>query len=297
MKKALVIGGTRFFGVHLVETLLAEGFDVTIATRGKTQDPFSTRVNRIIVDRLNFAELKERCGNETWDIIFDQICYSSQEALEAIEVFRDKTKKYVFTSSKSVYGEGHGEVGFVEADFNPYDYNIIPGQKEDFTYDEGKRQAEAVFFQKASFPVVAVRFPIVLGLNDYTKRLHFHIEKIVNHEEIHLINPDASIDFISEEEAGEFLAWIGSSAFSGPINALSNGKVKLSEMITTIEEKTKISAIISSIPDETNASPFNISESWLINNEKARNLGFQFIDLNEWLPVLIGDILESNKER
>ena len=83
------------------------------------------------------------------------------------------------------------KVGFVEEDFNPFEHNIIEGPKEDFTYNEGKRQAEAVFFKKAPFPVVAVRFPIVLGFNDYTKRLHFHIEKIANHEEIHLVNPDS----------------------------------------------------------------------------------------------------------
>ena len=70
--------------------------------------------------------------------------------------------------------------------------------------------------------------------------------------------------------------------------------MKLSDIITTIEEKTQTSAIITSTPNETNASPFNISESWLMNNEKARNLGFQFRNLNEWLPVLIGDIFESN---
>lgn len=290
MRKALVLGGTRFFGVHLVETLLAEGFEVTIATRGITQDSFSTRVNRITVDRLNVEELKASCGNETWDIVFDQICYSSQEALDAIEVFRDKTQKYVFTSSKSVYDTGNGEEGFVEEDYNPYNYDIMIGPKEDFTYNEGKRQAEAVFFQQAPFPVAAVRFPIVLGLNDYTRRLHFHIEKIMNQEEIHLINPAASIDFITEEEAGEFLAWIGLTSFSGPINALSNGNVKLSDMINTIEEKTQTTAIITSTPTETNTSPFNISESWLMNNEKARNLGFQFKDLNEWLPRLIRDI-------
>ncbi|MDI2587544.1 NAD-dependent epimerase/dehydratase family protein [Psychrobacillus sp. NEAU-3TGS] len=294
MRKALVLGGTRFFGVHLVEALLAKGFEVTIATRGNTQDPFSTRVNRIIVDRLNVVELKKQCGNETWDIIFDQICYSSQEAMDAIGVFQDKTKKYVFTSSKSVYDAGNGEVGYVEEDFDPWKHTIIQGPKEDFSYNEGKRQAEAVFFQKAPFPVVAVRFPIVLGLNDYTKRLHFHIEKIRNHEEIHLVNPEASIDFITEEEAGKFLAWIGLSEFTGPINALSNGKVKLSDLITTIEEKTQTSAIITSIPNETNVSPFNISASWLMDNEKARNLGFQFRDLEEWLPVLIEEILESN---
>lgn len=31
--KILVIGGTRFFGVHMVNELLADGHHITIATR------------------------------------------------------------------------------------------------------------------------------------------------------------------------------------------------------------------------------------------------------------------------
>ncbi|WP_391207829.1 NAD-dependent epimerase/dehydratase family protein [Psychrobacillus sp. L4] len=293
MRKALVLGGTKFFGVHLVEALLDKGFEVTIATRGNSSDPFSTRVNRIICDRLNLVESKDLFINEKWDIIFDQICYSSQEAMNAIEVFKDKTNKYVFTSSKSVYDEGNGEVGYVEDDFIPTEYKIIEGPKEDFSYNEGKRQAEAVFFQKAPFPVVAVRFPIVIGLNDYTDRLNFHIEKIANQEEIHLINPDACMDFISEEEAGQFLAWVGLSDFTGPINATSNGKVKLSELISIIEDKTTTTAIISSVPNENNVSPYNIAQTWLISNEKAISLGYEFRDLGEYLPILIEEALKK----
>ena len=30
----LVVGGTRFFGIPMVEKLIADGHDVTIATRG-----------------------------------------------------------------------------------------------------------------------------------------------------------------------------------------------------------------------------------------------------------------------
>ncbi|WP_391120149.1 hypothetical protein [Psychrobacillus sp. L3] len=279
--------------MHLVEALLDKGFDVTIATRGKTVDPFSTRVNRIVCDRLNLVESKECFKNEKWDIIFDQICYSSKEAIDAIEVFKDKTMKYVFTTSKSVYDEGNGEVGYVEDDFIPTDYTIIEGPKEEFSYMEGKRQAEAVFFQKAPFPVVAVRFPIVIGLNDYTERLNFHIEKIANQEEIHLINPDACMDFISEEEAGQFLAWIGLSDFTGPINATSEGKLKLCELISIIEDKTKATAIISTTPSENNVSPYNIVQTWLISNEQAISLGYEFRDLNEYLSVLIEDALKK----
>ncbi|MEI4768711.1 NAD-dependent epimerase/dehydratase family protein [Psychrobacillus sp. FJAT-51614] len=292
MKKALVLGGTRFFGVHLVEALLEKGFEVTIATRGKTEDPFSTRVNRIVVDRLNLLENKQLLDNVTWDIVFDQICYSSQEALAAIEVFKDNTKKYVFTSSKSVYDEGNAETGYVEEDFIPIEHPIVIGPKEDFTYNEGKRQAEAVFFQKAPFPVVAVRFPIVIGLNDYTERLKFYVERIVNQEEINLVNLDAAIDFISEEEAGQFLAWIGLSEFTGPINATSNGSVILQDMINIIEEKAKTSAKIISTKIESSVSPFNISETWLIRNEQAKELGFEFRELKEYLPELVEDLLK-----
>jgi nucleoside-diphosphate-sugar epimerase len=36
--KILVIGGTRYFGIHMVNKLLEQGHEVTIATRGKTPE-------------------------------------------------------------------------------------------------------------------------------------------------------------------------------------------------------------------------------------------------------------------
>lgn len=41
--KILVIGGTRFFGIHMVEELLKAGHDITIATRGRASDSFGNR--------------------------------------------------------------------------------------------------------------------------------------------------------------------------------------------------------------------------------------------------------------
>lgn len=43
----LVIGGTRFFGIHMVNELLTAGYDVTIATRGKASDSFGDIQKRI----------------------------------------------------------------------------------------------------------------------------------------------------------------------------------------------------------------------------------------------------------
>ncbi len=39
----LVIGGTRFMGKHLVLELIKSGHKVTIATRGRTADPFARK--------------------------------------------------------------------------------------------------------------------------------------------------------------------------------------------------------------------------------------------------------------
>lgn len=42
----LVIGGTKFFGIHMVNELLAQRHDSTIATRGKAADEYGDKVRR-----------------------------------------------------------------------------------------------------------------------------------------------------------------------------------------------------------------------------------------------------------
>ena len=51
--KILVIGGTRFFGIHMVNKLLELWHSVTIATRGNAKNNFGDRVSRIILERTN----------------------------------------------------------------------------------------------------------------------------------------------------------------------------------------------------------------------------------------------------
>lgn len=188
MKKVLILGGTRFFGKRLVDHLIWEGkSEITIATRGQTEVDFGAEVKRIRMDRENPQSVAEVAQSDEWDIVYDNICYSPNEAKAACEAFAGRTKRYVLTSTLSVYGEPRE--GFVETDFDPYTYPLQYGNKEDFAYGEGKRLAEAVFFQTASFPVAAMRIPIVLGMDDYTRRLHFHIKHVQQGKPIGMPNP------------------------------------------------------------------------------------------------------------
>lgn len=64
------------------------------------------------------------------------------------------------TSSMAVYEPA---LSLKEDDFDSYQYPIVYGDRKDFSYEEGKRLAEAVLFTYATFPVIAVRFPVVIG--------------------------------------------------------------------------------------------------------------------------------------
>lgn len=47
---------------------------------------------------------------------------------------------------------------------------------------DGKAKSEAVFFQYAICPATAVRFLIMMGIDDYTECLHFHVKHVANNE-------------------------------------------------------------------------------------------------------------------
>ncbi|SDJ97495.1 NAD-dependent epimerase/dehydratase family protein [Sediminibacillus albus] len=287
MKKALVFGGTRFFGIHLVKGLLEKGFKVTVATRGNVEDPFGNDVNRVQVDRTDKQGLAYAFKNETWDVIYDQICFSPLDALHSIETFRGKTYKYVMTSSLSVYDMETASVPVKEEDFDPYNEKLVIAGGEELSYQEGKRQAEAVFFQKAPFPVTAVRFPIVLGENDYTGRLASYIKKVKYNQGIYLGNRQAAMNFIAEQEAGRFLAWLSRQHIDGPINACANGAITLEKLMEQIGDTTGSRVSYSSLDSD---SPFNIPETWTMSNEKASSHGYSFSNLFEWLPELIRSV-------
>lgn len=290
MRKILILGGTRFFGKRLVERLLQDSAnDVTILTRGETSDSFEDLVHRIHADRFQPNELVQAVGDTLWDVVFDNICYSPDEADQARRIFDGKTKRYILTSSLSVYD--FSEEALTEEIFDPETYSIRYGGRNDFTYQEGKRLAEAVFMQQATIPVAAVRFPIVLGIDDYTRRLHFHIEHVRNELPIGVPNPEAQISFIRSDEAADFLYWLGCcSTATGSFNACSDGTVRIKDILTIIEEETGKQAIIQSQTADEHMSPFGIEQSWFMNTTKAQSAGYKFLNLNVWLPELINSL-------
>ncbi len=279
--KILVIGGTRFFGIPMVKELLEKGHDVTIATRGRTADTYGDKVKRIILERTDESSIKETLGGIHYDVVIDKIAYCSNDIKYLMDVI--DCDKYIYMSSTAVYEPKH--IDTVESDFDGMSKELIWCNRDAFPYDEVKRQAECALRQKYSDKNwIAVRYPVVLGEDDYTGRLLFYVEHVMKEIPMYIDNLDYQMGYIRSDEAGKFMAFLVDKDVSGAINGAAQGTISLKEMIDYIEKKTGVKAILDANGE---SAPYNGEVEFSINTEKANTLGFEFSVLRDWVYVLL----------
>lgn len=282
----LVLGGTRYFGVHMVEALLQKGHTITIATRGLKKDNFGNRVHRVVIERTSPQSMAETFCGKSFDVVCDSLAYCSNDVKYALDSIN--CKRYVMTSSASVYNL---HVNTVESDFNPLEKPLKWCNRADYPYDEIKRLAECAVFQAyPSQNSIAVRFPFVIGDDDYTKRLYFYVEHVVKGLPMFIDDIDAQMGFVNSREAGRFLAFLAEQKVTGTINGSNEGTISLNEIIKYVEEKTGKQAILSK---EGDPAPYNGGMDYSLNTELASDSGFHFSPVNSYIYQLLDKYIET----
>ena len=279
--KILVLGGTRFFGVHMVNDLIEKGHEVTIATRGQTPDDFGDSVMRIRLDRTDEDSIKAMISDTHYDVIIDKIAYCSNDVRKLLD--NADCDKYIYMSSTAVYDPLHPDTK--EDDFDGNSGELIWCDRPDFSYDVVKRHAEYALWQKYSDKkFVAVRYPFVIGKDDYTKRLYFYVEHVLKQMPMKVDNLDNQMSFIRSDEAGKFISFLVDKDFTGAVNGCSRGTVSVKTILDYIEKETGFSAVLS---EDGDPAPYNGMPEYSINTQKAESLGFEFTDINDWIFGLL----------
>lgn len=277
----LVIGGTRFFGIPMVNELLEKGHDVTIATRGKTSDSFGSRVRRLVLQRTDEESVKAALKGTHYDIIIDKIAYCSNDIRYVME--HADCDQYIYMSSTSVYAPKR--INIMETDFDGTSKDFVWCDRKAFPYEEIKRQAEYALWQKyADKNWIAVRYPFTIGRDDYTKRLLFYVEHTMKSIPMYVDNLDCQMGFIHSDEAGRFIAFLADKEIRGAINGSSQGTISVREIIDYVEKKTGTRAVLDKEGEE---APYNGEPEYSINTDKAYALGFRFSVLWEWIFDLL----------
>jgi nucleoside-diphosphate-sugar epimerase len=191
-------------------------------------------------------------------------------------------------SSTSVY-EKHLDT--IEDDFNPMEKELIWCSRNDFPYAEAKRLAECALWQKYNeISAIAVRYPFVIGKDDYTNRLYFYVEHVIKGTPMYVDNIDYQMGFIKSDEAGMFMAFLTDIDYLGPINGSSHETISLREILNYITEMTGKEAVLL---EDGEKAPYNSEPEYSINTSRAEKLGFNFSNLKDWIYELIDYYIES----
>lgn len=135
-----------------------------------------------------------------------------------------------------------------------------------------------------------VRFPVVLGKDDYTERLRFYADHIAKESPVKVEHGNCPVSFISAEECGRFLAFLAASPLEGPVNAATSGTITVDEIIRYTEEKTGKKAVLSAEGEEASFIGF---PAFSVDTEKAETAGYHFSSLDSWIYTLLDFYAET----
>jgi 2'-hydroxyisoflavone reductase len=99
--KILVIGGTQFVGRHIVDALVAQGDEVTLFHRGRTNPELFDHLEHRLGDR---NEDLSALAQGQWDATIDPSAYVPRQVRTLAEALGDRGGRYVHISSVSAYG-------------------------------------------------------------------------------------------------------------------------------------------------------------------------------------------------
>lgn len=287
--KILVIGGNRFVGLRLCMALDRDpNIDLTVLNR-TGQSPHLKRAAIYKGDRRNLALAGV---DQDFDVVVDFACYDDVDAQSSLSYF-GKIGRYIFISTASVYEAG---ADIKEGAFDPAGWDLTdhsPSPSAALAYQAGKRRAEALFTQQAPFDHVSVRFPVILGPDDYTRRLEFHVERIERNQTIFVPNLDARISMIHAEDASAFLKWSLTEKFKGPVNVASPQPIRISELLREIETRVGHRALLVKQPTPQSESPYAPSVDCFLNCDLMAQLGFSGArPIATWL----GDLIDGARQ-
>ncbi len=286
----LVIGGTRYFGLPMVEKLLRRGDRVTIATRGLAPDPFGARVERLKLDLTEEESVRSALRGREYDAVIDKMGYCSNEMKWMLESLR--CRRFVHMSTAGVYRLDH--FGIREEEFDGSRGELVWCGRRELSYDDVKRNAERALCQVFNgVNWASLRVPFVLGENDYTRRLRFYVEHVQEEKPMYVDNLNARFCVAERDEVSDLLILLADGDYRGALNGCSNGVISIAEILAYLEKRTGKRAVLT---EDGESAPYNGTRDNSLCTDRAKALGFRFREVHEWIFRLLDHCLTGGIE-
>ncbi len=232
--RLLILGGTDFVGHAVAVEALARGAAVTVLHRGRTPAPEGVR--ELLGDRTDDSALAALSADGgSWDAVVDTWTDAPRAVLDAARLLRDRTGRYAYVSSRSVYtfptGRGLDESAPVveaAADDGPVDY---PRAKRG-----GELAAEQVFGDAA----LLLRAGLVLGPRENVGRLPWWLGRVARGGPVPAPGPrELPLQYVDARDLAAFTLDAVGAGLGGAYNVVSApGHATMGELLDACVEST-----------------------------------------------------------
>jgi nucleoside-diphosphate-sugar epimerase len=187
----LVIGGTGFTGIHVLQRLVENGHNIAVFHRGQTETELPPAVQHIYGEREDLSNFVADFKKFGPDVVLDMIPYVEQDAFTLIGTFRGMAKRVVAISSMDVYATygrfrrseaGEPEQTPFDEDTplrsNLYPYREYAQSSDDLVYNYDKILVERVVMNDSKLPGTVLRLPKVYGFGDKQHRAFEYVKRM-----------------------------------------------------------------------------------------------------------------------
>ncbi|MER7674842.1 NAD-dependent epimerase/dehydratase family protein [Kitasatospora sp. NPDC096128] len=215
--RILIMGGTRFVGLHFARAALAAGHDVTVLHRGRSGAHLLPEATHLIADRD--TELTALHGL-SWDATVDVSAYFPRQVRQlATAIDPGAAGRYLLVSSMAVY-DTPAAPGFTEdspllpAD-GPEPEEITPA-----TYGMLKVQCERAALEHFGPDALLVRPTYVIGPQDYTHRFDHWVQRLGRGGEVLAPGrPDAPLQVVDARDLADWMLALLTTGATGAYHA------------------------------------------------------------------------------
>jgi 2'-hydroxyisoflavone reductase len=222
--KILILGGTGFFGPHLVEAAQARNHEVTLFNRGKTRPKLFPDVEKLQGDRdPTKGEGLKALEGRTWDVCVDNSGYVPRIVSASAELLaKQGLKHYIFISSISAFSEGAMEKG-------PFDETAPVATMPDLTVEEitggtyGPLKALSEQAAEKAMPgrTTNIRPGLIVGPGDPTDRYTYWPVRLDRGGEVLAPNiPEVGVQYIDVRDLAEWTVKMAEEGHAGIYSAI-----------------------------------------------------------------------------
>ncbi|RXJ00914.1 NAD-dependent epimerase/dehydratase family protein [Anaerobacillus alkaliphilus] len=275
----LVIGGTRFIGIHIVDELLRKKHKVTLFNRGKTNADYFPTVERIVGNRDDDLSM---LTNNHWDAVIDTCGYVPRIVQKSATTLAPVSDMYVFVSSISVYRD------FSQLNIDEQaEVTVLENSNTEEVTGETYGPLKALCEQEVekAFPgrALIVRPGLIVGPYDSTDRFTYWPMRVARGGEV--LAPgskNAPVQFIDARDLAAYIV----SGIEQKVTGIYN--------VTGPKETLTFEGFLSTCRSVLND---DVSFTWVDDQFLAKNEVGHWIEMPLYIPEAMSGMLAANIDK